>query len=462
MEEDLMSYEMEMNRIDFHNDLASILDQIEKDFESPCLSHDLRLDTPPDSDSENSDHLNKLLNNVVVGGQNSHQNYDLLGFDQFSQRINLNVDQSEVTAASGRPTLLKLEADNTHVRLVQSPASVARVGRLPAKALAVLNKLPAKLFVASSPQLSIPTQTATSSSIQSRFVDVVKVERSSLQAQFAMGAGNTQCIINIECRQPGKGADEPAKIIQTFRAIDTGSEIKLVPADMPMTTIIEPTAAISSSKSKSTSHCPVCSKCITNKNMARHMEKHYDMNGSSMSTTNIVKKIPPDELKNSSVERRYLCKYCCKAFSQRSHLNRHVKAHTSSKGDLLTCRVCGKVCKNRVSLVRHRAKHLSCVHCSALFNNKVALHDHLLKAHPEKAIVSLVQPPVQDNRLDLDDLGSIGSNASHSIDYSFSPDDTVGESLADIADTNYFNCNSATEITDEFYSTDLFATSQTC
>ena len=37
MEEDLMSYEMEMNRIDFHNDLSTILDQLEKDFESPGL-----------------------------------------------------------------------------------------------------------------------------------------------------------------------------------------------------------------------------------------------------------------------------------------------------------------------------------------------------------------------------------------------------------------------------------------
>ena len=51
MEDDLMSYEMEMNRIDFHNDLASILDQIEKDFERPNL--DISLDTPPDSDCEN-------------------------------------------------------------------------------------------------------------------------------------------------------------------------------------------------------------------------------------------------------------------------------------------------------------------------------------------------------------------------------------------------------------------------
>ena len=147
------------------------------------------------------------------------------------------------------------------------------------------------------------------------------------------------------------------------------------------------------------------------------------------------------------------------------------------------------MCKNRVSLVRHRAKHLSCIHCSAVFENRNALQDHLLKAHPEKAIVSLVQPPVdvQDNasnsssRLDLDDIGSIGSTASRSIDYSFSPnsdinDNTnratavstigeddgggIGDSLADIADSNYFFSHN-TDLTEDLYSSDLFI-AQTC
>ena len=121
-----------------------------------------------------------------------------------------------------------------------------------------------------------------------------------------------------------------------------------------------------------------------------------------------------------------------------------------------------------MSLDRHRAKHLACIHCSALFENKITLQDHLLKAHPEKAIVSLVQPPEmqQDScstRLDLDDLGSIGSNASHSVDYSFSPSSAtpmIGDSLADIADSNYFYCGGS-DINDDLYSTDLFSTSAT-
>ena len=187
MEDDNMFHEMEMNRIDFHNDLASILDQIEKDFESPCLSHDLRLDTPPDSDCENADQLNRLLEGqnllttdappalFVQPSLPSTSNNDLLGLDRFSQRIPMMDDSSASASAS---TLLKLENEQ-QVRLVQSPASVAKVGKLPAKTLAVLNKLPAKLFVPNSPGngnlRQSPNQMTESSNVN--FVDVVKVEQ---------------------------------------------------------------------------------------------------------------------------------------------------------------------------------------------------------------------------------------------------------------------------------------------
>ena len=447
-----MSYEMEMNRIDFHNDLASILDQIEKDFESPSL--DIGLDTPPDSDCEN--HIGDRL-----GLQPSIQDLDkhpptaspdLMGFDRFTQRI-------ENTAPT--TTLKSLPEESKNMRLVQSPASVARVGKLPAKTLAVLNKLPAKLFL---PEDTLTAAAAATSptavhaaghlslSKEQRFVDVVKVESqagtgavggSSISSLLTAG---TQCIINIECRQK---SDEPAKIIQTFRAIDTGSEIKLVPADMPIK-VETRTPPPDKDQKKSTSHCTICNKCITNKNMARHLEKHANKKANS----------------SEAALTHFACKICCKTFGQRSHLSRHVKA--VHEGQSLTCKVCGKVCKNRVNLLRHRAKHLACVHCSALFESKVSLQDHLIKAHPEKAIVSLVQPPEPAPKLDFDsdDLGSMASS------YSFSPvpsagppslpEMPMGESLADIADSNYFFCGNS-DITDDLYSTDLFATAvQTC
>ena len=191
--------------------------------------------------------------------------------------------------------------------------------------------------------------------------------------------------------------------------------------------------------------------------MARHVEKHN---------------------KKETTISSFACKMCSKTFGQRSHLSRHVKTVHEGAGQQqsLTCKVSGKVCKNRLNLVRHhRSKHLSCVHCSTIFDSKVNLQDHLVKAHPEKAIVSLVQPPEPPlpmplsssaSKLDFDsdDLGSMASS------YSFSPTPSVpaslpppeiGETLADIADSNYFFCGNS-DITDDLYSTDLFATAQTC
>ena len=483
MEDELMSsYDVEMNRIDFHNDLDSILNTIETDLGSSGsgLRQDARLDTPPDSDCE----ANQM-------GINSH----LLGsMDKFN-------------AITTTTTVKQLSQEQSHnLTLVQSPASVAKVGKLPAKALALLNKLPSRFFMkgAASPTTSTSAKDLISSNslacsssfnTTARFVDVVKVERSSLpqgdlglmsaqnqdssQVIKAPTTASNQCIINIECRQPGKDGSEPAKIIQSFRAIDTGSEIKLLPADSTVPeVVVAPKEANNTvaTNLKMTSDCTVCGKCITNKNMSRHLEKHkrQEAKKAAASTASTAS----TKIGNIVGDRKYVCKYCCKAFSTRSHLTRHAKAHTSTKGDLLTCRVCAKVCKNRVSLVRHRSKHMACVHCSCLFDNKIALQDHLLKAHPEKAIVSLIPmspPPISLAQqsvsgsssdgggacglVDFDDLGSIGSSANgpSSMEYcSFSPED-VGESLADIADANYFNCTDTTEITDDFYGTDIFA-----
>ena len=281
MEEDLMSYEMEMNRIDFNNDLSSILDQIEKDFESPSLGSlpaSMVVDTPPDSDNEN---LSEYISNI--GGQVPGTiplviPTDLLGFDQFASNIvipesciqsetivNLkkpdtilapissvesnvdfakNVASSEVLATTSalgvaadqipsafpRVTLPEFEQEKvTQVEknaafenlklgtlVQQSPSSLAKVGPLPAKALAVLSHLPSKLF----------------SCEKERLVNVVKVERSNILEPAAAAAqttsNNNYTLINIECLQTGRDGEVNGKLLETYRAIDTGSEIKLL------------------------------------------------------------------------------------------------------------------------------------------------------------------------------------------------------------------------------------------
>ncbi len=52
-------------------------DQLEKDFETSGSGlHDVRLDTPPDSDSENSEYLNQLLDDGIVGNEVDEQKDD--------------------------------------------------------------------------------------------------------------------------------------------------------------------------------------------------------------------------------------------------------------------------------------------------------------------------------------------------------------------------------------------------
>ncbi len=186
----------------------------------------------------------------------------------------------------------------------------------------------------------------------------------------------------------------------------------------------------------------------------------------------------------SHPNKTYACPTCKRSFVQKGHLNRHIRtAHgggvisrasassttAATSAEQLTCRVCQKQCKNKVSLMRHRTKHLACVQCSSIFQNKVALQDHLLKVHPDSAIVSVERPfpqpsptPLEDPSCADDFLDPVMSGVKSPVstfDRVIKVDvdemsSVVGETLADIADTNFFD--SARDLSDEFYPTDLF------
>ena len=400
--------------------------------------------------------------------------------------------------------------------------------------------------------------------------------------------GQPFAIINIECHQAGSSGQGLGKLIETYRAIDTGSEIKLLlgngsplndvildkatwsvrstvgqqqqqpqqqqqqqpqkqqpqlqvqqplvkllsppqqVAAKPITKVIPspPTAALPAAKlvtvanaklltvpkSKMSSECSVCGKSITTKNMARHMEKHTGkrkfecsfcsasftqkmhlknhvilhvtkVDAAMPSPTAATSQNASSEKTSSSLHpvKSYTCPTCKRSFVQKGHLNRHIKtahgidalissrassANSASAAEQLTCRICDKQCKNKVSLIRHRTKHLACVQCSAIFQNKVALQDHLLKVHPATAIVSVERhfaAPTLDDAADpqtefLDPVMSVKSPSATTFDkIKVDVDEiatNVGETLADIADTNFFD--SAEDLSDEFYSPDLF------
>jgi hypothetical protein len=271
--------------------------------------------------------------------------------------------------------------------------------------------------------------------------------------------------------QPGVAGQGLGKLIETYRAIDTGSEIKLLlgngsplndvildkatwsvrstigaqqqnlkPAGQQLSTVVlkqqvsGPTAATAAAatklatvanaklltvpKSKLSSECSVCGKSITTKNMARHMEKHTGKKKFEchVCSANFTQKM---HLKNHVIlhvnkvdeasaaasfaaekkpspavahVKSFSCPTCKRSFVQKGHLNRHIRtahgdpanvcrrASPALSAEQLTCRVCQKQCKNKVSLIRHRTKHLACVQCSAIFQNKVALQVTILMA----------------------------------------------------------------------------------
>jgi hypothetical protein len=655
MEEDLMSYEMEMNRIDFHNDLSTILDQIEKDFESPGIIGGLMvddvqaaLDTPPDSDSENycqnpnssssansfatSDLLSHLLTEpftaVKPNASSSHslpvmfadiscqnikqqepQQQDLLGFDRFVRVATVTPPRSigsiapaaaAVFASDTRLSLDQLVDETIQQQqaqqqkgctLVQSPDSLAKVGPLNPKAMALLSQLPSKLF------------SCFGGDATSRLVNVVKVENGvrtpgSSNTNVAQhpaaaalcGANITPyTVINIECHQPGKNGEMQRKVLETYRAIETnGGEIRLVAAgsaiessprtpsffgnsvggvgsvSSPMSTcssmdnldVNSPSSLSSAAEDsspaiidkRSFSNCNVCGKNITAKNMARHMEKHSTVKNKAqqqqtpvlLSCGSCIKKflnksdllehlrsahatntifccdrckqtftdqsglfshrrshpecnLGPIAEQHRQAPKPYSCRSCKRSFSQKGHLNRHEKTHNGGHSEDLTCKVCGKRCKNQVGLVRHRARHLACLQCAVVFDSKVALQEHLLKKHPESAVITVEKSVMVEEEEEEEeeetktdsaapDLSTSGTTSrgdsflvSCCADYDEEEDkavglcsdfvgtttvikglspDAVGESLIDISDSNFFDFTK--DLNDEFYSTDLF------
>ena len=604
-----MSYEMEMNRIDFHNDLSTILDQLEKDFESPGLMGDfmmdempppqtaaaMMIDTPPDSDSEvyfqkspsatlstdlqsladpaslkSEPLLPPIVTSEVTQPNNGQQ--DLLGFDRF---VRLQSASSDVTAVSQQQRTDSHAAaasgamNGSGCTVVQSPASLAKVGPLNPKALAVLSQLPSKLF---------PTKPGADST---RLVNVVKVENTANKVSYVTPASSSTnatavtpyTVINIECHQPGKNGEIEKKVLETYRAIETRGEIKLVavgsttvvsgeqprpvaagsltnsnishyahssqlaPSPMstcssshdsaidsplsgmstdPETSIFERQATKKLSYPQSCNQCPEkfskLSELLEHQiNTHQNQESHHRCERCGQAFPSQAgllghRRTHPEcgGARPEPRQKPFSCRSCKRSFTQRGHLNRHEKTHNAdppktktagagaTSAEEFTCKVCGKRCKSNAGLARHRAKHFACAQCAVSFESRAALQDHLLKRHPESAVITVERPLTTKLGDDLDDremrsatstptttrrgdsflvsccpdedddedqvqisasLGGFPVTAASSSK-GHSPD-ALGESLVDISDSNFFDFDK--DLNDEFYATaDLF------
>jgi len=392
------SKEMEMNRLELNNDLSSILDQIEKDFEGPNINlQNVNLDTPPESDSETdilsflnhesdikkeaslTDFLDEVpLNSSPLMMASPHiadssprdDELDRLipmefenSSDQVSvQRhqtvadhdylVNPRVESSPLAAVAQENTSGQQNITNVSKFLVspsttstltdtntssEGPLSLSKFASLPAKAIAVLNQLPGKLVLQKSGN-------------DSRVVNVFKVEKS--------GSGQpNSSLINIECLQdPSKDGLNlasnlaNAKIIETSKGSDGEKEYKIV-----LGVDRESSRCKISSKSKQSADCSICGKSITTKNMARHMEKHTG-------------------------KKKFQCEICQASFFQKTHLKNHIVLHEN--GEYHECEECKQKFLRKADLQKHQKTihcieiTLSCNICGATFAEQQKLEFH--------------------------------------------------------------------------------------
>ena len=351
------SQEMEMNRVDLNNDLSSILDQIEKDFEAPSLElQDVSLDTPPESDSE-QDYFSNLLTpaspeKVLV------------------QRIELPEPSLHQTMVEDHDYLMRNIKQETppspDPSPVSSPLSLAKFANLPARAIAVLNQLPGKLVLQKSGN-------------DSKVVNVFKVEKVGPSA-----SSTASTLINIECLpgdQARKGTTMPggqagmtnAKIIETTKGADGEKEYKIV---LGMERESR-TSKVSSGKSKQSAECNICGKSITTKNMARHMEKHTG-------------------------KKKFQCEICQASFFQKTHLKNHIVLHEN--GEYHECKDCQQKFLRKSDLQKHqKSVHsidsaLHCSTCGAQFLEaaKLELHRKSHTAHERKELCGLCGEKFED------------------------------------------------------------------
>ena len=145
--------------------------------------------------------------------------------------------------------------------------------------------------------------------------------------------------------------------------------------------------------------CGVCGGKFSSKSdMITHMQKRHSQ-PTSVATANTLKS--------------HTCSICHKTFTQKSHLNRHLKIHGGNLS--LQCGVCNKQCVSKTDLTRHRASHVSCNICGKHFDTNVHLQNHTIETHSRELTLTLASPDTDDPLMEEQDLSispTLSSNNS--------------------------------------------------
>ena len=524
---DPMTYEMELNRIDFRNDVSSILDQIEKEFEINSVANmgtslvstsghvdlsNLHLDTPPDSDSENNpQHLHANLDSDNLSHPeknptklNKGGNLEirvpqegvksLLSFDRLTKKIRLNELEDLELMDTSKSEIDRLLGDSQFQTSNINPANY------PDAKEKALRKQSISVSRAKQNQLS------TTQLNQTERVDQFHNDNESIRGKSGYDSKTANINNNdikehkLQNLEANKNSDQNKSSLNPKISSLTSATIK-----------------------RKLLQCPTCSTSFTQLN---DLQTHVDLNHITeiSSTNSLDTKVAKKE--RSTANKNFRCSLCDKGFVQKSHLTRHMKIHgidkknggaNSSKQpchpqEQFVCRICLKNCKNKVGLVRHRARHLACVQCSEVFNNKVSLQEHLLKTHTKNAVISIEQPLLspsppplldspsesmtsllfqeqtdmnesiflsdmaqndtiemtirteigpKDARLSIVSCPYGGSSSckdsiSEPNENTLESADVIRESFADISNSDYLESCNEQGLSDEFYPTDLF------